>query len=267
MRRLTDDIVLSVKDQLRNIRYSIRNEAEATIRAALPRQGLPMPVEALGLLGSPVARLADGVLTQVENVTLTLLSADRDARDGIRFPCSIERYFSADASGPPFTATHYHLVKDVLQRAGAINLLVFEHAIEQAHAALLARHGDLIWSAEAREGADPAARRWALARICAAVTVELVAARPIQKVDFGAAQGAAARHAMLSPNLYGFLVLGLASAVASLNPVETVEAPEILDSACAVVDARFGRFNAASQAKDPVEALARAFLGVVDFLP
>ena len=266
MRRLTDDLVLSVKDQLRHIRYSIRNEAEVMGRVAPPWQALPLPADALNMLGSPVARLADGVLTQVENVTLTLLSADRDSRGDIVFPCAVESYFSG-AAARPFTATHYHLLKDVLARAGATNMLVFEQAIEQAHAALIARHGDLVFSGDMRADADPALRTRAVTRTCAAITLELAAARPVQKIDFGPAAAGQTRHAMLSPNLYGFLVLGLASAVASLNPVEGIAGGDILDSAAAVVNARFARFSAAAQAKDPVDALAGAFLSVIAFLP
>ena len=147
-------------------------------------------------------------------------------------------------------------------------MLVFEQAIEQAHAALIARHGDLVFSrrhagptrtppcGRARSPGPARRSRWSSPP-----------PGPVQKIDFGPAAAGQTRHAMLSPNLYGFLVLGLASAVASLNPVEGIAGGDILDSAAAVVDARFARFSAAAQAKDPVDALAGAFLSVIAFLP
>ena len=117
MRRLTDDLVLSVKDQIRQIRYAIRNEADAGERPTVDRKPAFVPVDqALELIGSPVARLADGFLTQVEHVTLSLMAADRDARQDIVFPCPIGDYFAKGVGARPFTATHYYAVKDLLRR-------------------------------------------------------------------------------------------------------------------------------------------------------
>ena len=104
--------------------------------------------------------------------------------------------------------------------------------------------------------------------LCAALTASLVAARPIKEIDFAGKAEALPRGLVANPNAYCFVVLGLATAIASAQDGAALpSAPEILDSASSVVDLRFSRFAEALEAERPEEALAREFGEVLPFLP
>ena len=76
------------------------------------------------------------------------------------------------------------------------------------------------------------------------------------------------RGLVANPNAYCFVVLGLATAIASAQDGAALpSAPEILDSVSSVVDLRFSRFAEALEAERPEEALAREFGEVLPFLP
>lgn len=265
MRRLPDDLVLSFKDQIRTLRYSLRSEAEAP-GSALPEAYRHVDFGPLGtvgaMIGAPVLRMADGLFTQVETVTSGLF--DGPPRPA-RFPCPITGYFSR-SERVSFTHDLYSETKAMLRRQGARQSLVAEHTIEDLRNEVLARHGDLIWSATSGKRTGPDAQA-GLVQACAAVAAGYARIRPIQKVDFLPNAGSG-RHMMLAPNLYCGLALGLSLAIATIRPeAGGLEGADIIESADAVVDARFDRFRAATDAKDAVGAVAREFEAVLPFLP
>jgi hypothetical protein len=275
MRHLTDDIVLSVKDAVRNLRYAIRSEAaSSTFRASGDSEHGPASSRPLGRevrRRSRVAKLVDKVFTEVETGTLALVSPERSAAHGLVFPRPITDYFvdralrRDDEAERLFTRTHYHAAKALLRGFGLSNMLISEHAIGRARDELSRRHGDLV-----RRLRDPAGEdelRWRVL-LCAAVTAALVTARPIKEVDFSYPSCAMPRGLISSPNAYCFTVLGLATAVASVqHEIGALQARDILDSANSVVDLRFQRFSEALEARAPGEALVREFDEVLPFLP
>jgi hypothetical protein len=273
MRRLTDEIVLSLKDQIRTLRYSIRSEADVP-GSALPEAYRKVdfgPLSTVGtMIGTPVIRMADGLFTQVESVTMGLLDR-QDERQVETFPRPVGDYFGRGDADPKasFTRVHYHEVKALLRHYGARHVLVSEHAVEDVRLQLIARHGDLLWPATARKSAAAASARDAsLVRLCAAIAFEFARARPIQKVDLIQASSAAPRYLLLSPNLYCGMVLALATAIVTVSrEAEGVDRTDLLESADAVVDARFDRFKTATQGKNPVAVLAKEFEAVLPFLP
>lgn len=268
MRRLADGLVLSLKDQIRTLRYSLRSEAEA------PGSSLPQayrnvdlgPLGAVGaMIGTPVLRMADGLFSQVETVTLGILEGPPGRTV---FPRPITDYFGHTEDRASFTRDIYTETKTLLGLAGARHTLVSEHTIEALRNELSTRHRDLLWSAALRK--RPGAGRDqnpAAVRMCAAISAGFARTRPIQKADLIDA-GGAARHLMLAPNLYCGLVFGLSIAIASVRAdAHELDGADLVESADAVVNARFDRLKVAIDGKDAVETLAREFETVLPFLP
>jgi hypothetical protein len=272
MRHLTDDIVLTVKDAMRNLRYAIRSEATspATRTESLAEAGAIAPPSARRR--NRVARLVDKVFTEVESGTLAFVSPGREGARGLRFPRPVCDYFGLDprrdeAAELIFARGFYRAVKGLLRGFGLSNMLIFEHAIGRARDEVVQCHGELVRHVLARL-ATPSEGRADRIRICAHLTASLVAARPIKEVDLSLAGAALPRGLAASPNAYCFAVLGLATAIASVSEeAADAEAVDILASANSVVDLRFQRFAEAFEAEDPAEALAREFDEVLPFLP
>ena len=274
MRHLTDDIVLSVKDAMRNLRYAIRSEAIGSRASAFgeaetkPAYGRMPP---RGRRRNHMARLVDSVFTGVESGALALVSPARDIGHSIVFPRPVQAYFRPgdrlrdEAAERLFARTHYHAVKALLRSFGLDNMLIFEHAIGRARDAVLTREADLVASVCERPSLADEAER---VRLCAALTCALVAARPVKEIDFSLTDAALPRGLLALPNAYGFTVIGLSTAIASVHePAELPSGKEILESVNAVVDLRFERFAAALEAEEPVGALALEFGEVLPFLP
>jgi len=278
MRRLTDDIVLSVKDAVRNLRFAIRSEARPPVAALLGNVGASPPpsrAQAERRRRSRVANLVDKVLTEVESGALALVSPAREVRHGLAFPRPVSDYFGRgrpsreDAAERLFARSYYHAAKTLLRGYGLENLLIFEHVIGRAHQDVVRRHGDLVHRISHRPGvADDPQGRDDRVRMCAALTRGLVAARPIKEIDFATQARSTPRGLLASPNAYCFTVMGLATAIASVRDEAALpETHEVIESANMVVDLRFGRFAGALESDQPEEALALEFGEVLPFLP
>jgi hypothetical protein len=271
MRHLTDDIVLSVKDAVRNLRYAIRSQAEASRPAGSIGTETQDRLRRAGRNRRRVAQLVDSVFTEVESGALALVSPGRDIGQGIRFPRPVTDYFARGRPGHDEAAerlcarTHYHAVKALLRGFGLRNVLVFEHAIGRARDTVLARQAGLVTCVRVGGSDSPRDDR---VRLCAALSCALDAARPIKEIDGSETREALPQGLLATPNAYCFSVIGLATAIASVHEeAELPSAAEILESANAVVDVRFGRFAASFEADDPVEALAFEFNEVLPLLP
>lgn len=262
MLRSTNNIFQSLKDQVRGVRYSIRAEAAApgsVLPKALRDSDLG-PLLAIGsALGVPALRLADGLFTQVESMASAVLVPSRGGE--AQFPCSLDAYRTGSAS---FSARLYGPVKDMLRQHGTQNMLVSEQALDSVWAQVGSRHGDIPSTSSVSIRSDEGRDR--IVQVCAGIACAFVTARPIRKVAF--ADGTAVKpHFMLSPNLYCGLTVGLAIAVASLNPTSGQDSDAVLESVDSVVDARFGRFQQAMTSKTPIPSLAKEFKAILPFLP
>jgi hypothetical protein len=256
-----DNLVLAVKDQLRNVRFHIRRSAQRD-RLREVERGVPQ-------VPLPVALAAEAVFSQVETAATALLP-DRNQRSaGLDFPLAFEAYLGpqAEERGQNFTFAFYYALKDLLRRFGAPDSLVFEQAVEEAHSRLLRRHGDLAAAGRAASGERAAA----VTRLCAAIAVELAATRPIKALLLEPGAPARPKHLIVSPNAYCACVLGLSTAIASLceaRPGEPEAGNEqIIASADYAVDARFSRFSAVLRRRDAVAGMAEEFAAVLPFLP
>jgi hypothetical protein len=279
MRHLTDDIVLSVKDAMRNLRFAIRSEAATASFRDFGESGhgsaASRPLGPEARRRSRVARLVDKVFTEVETGTLAFVSRDRDSARSLAFPRPITDYFAArtprrdDGAERLFARTHYQAAKALLRSFGLTNTLISEHAVGRARDEIMSRHNDLISRLSTSPIAlDETRNSDDRTRLCAAATAALVAARPIKEVDFAQRSHTAPRAFVSAPNVYCFIVLGLATAIASTTKDVSGSQPrDIIESANSVVDLRFPRFAEALQSEKPVEALTREFDEVLPFLP
>ncbi len=264
MRHLSPEFVLSVKDQLRKLRYTIRNEANAVPTGAIEFVGDVAGRPHRILEGNLVAKITDEMLSFTETVARSLIAPEGNA--GLTFPKPIYAFLGEDCGvTSDFTHDCYDFVKYVLQHAGARNALVLEHLIETGRRQLLARHGDLL----RRDFGDPAFNRPEFAAdaaaACAAIVVHLTAVRPILKLELSGTPQAP-RHFLLSPNIFCFAVIGLATLVLSLR-TEALDPAEVIESAMAAVDARFSRIAGALKTSEPVQALAQEFELIAPHLP
>lgn len=267
MRRLADELVLSLKDQIRTFRYSLRSEAQAP-GSALPEAYRNVDFGPLGtvgaMFGTPVVRMADGLFSQVEQVTQGLFEG---AQTPTPFPRPVSDYFGRPGAETDFTHELYEATKTLLANHGARQALVSEHAIDDLRNEVIARHRDLVWTAgRFRAGSDPSQRGNAV-QLCAAIAAGFARLRPIQKLDLTGSREMAGQ-VLIAPNAYCGLVFGLSMAIVTVRAsADELAGIEALESADAVVNARFDRLKRALDGKDASATLAREFEAVLPFLP
>lgn len=262
----SDHFVLAVKDQIRSVRYRIRRSADGDpVRGGVIR---PSRVP------RPVAVVANAVFTQVETTARALLPDQAPEWRGPAFPLPVERYFGADEGsddeGQTFTLVIYHALKQLLNRFGAREYLVFEQAIGEAHAEILGKHAGLI--AAALGQGQLAGRTQSITQLCAAIAVHLAAAHPVKEVLLDPQGKAVPRNLSSSLNEYCASVVGLSTAIVSLrledDPSDAQQGLDwIVQSADMAVDARFTRFAGALASADPTGNLAAEFAAILPFLP
>ena len=275
---MTNDAILSLKDALRGLRYAARREAGVVDRVLVSAGATWRPGHAAGPAAAkgPLRRLFDAVFARLEHIGRSLFAARRKRIEAVSdFLLPIGALLSA----PPgngrsfgFTRSHYRAAGFVLARLGVENAFVAEHAIAAAGRGLAERHSALLARVTARQrdnaGSLSEAERADITALCAAVVHEIATARPIRRIDSPNGSGPRSPRLFLSPNVYCFCIVGIATAIVSLNPsVSSLDFDEVVASANLVVDARFERFNAAMRSRDPAAALAREFATVIPYLP
>ena len=250
MRRGANDMLKSIKDQVRGVRYSIRAEAHA------PGSILPKALHDLApimAIGSPALRLADGLFTQVESLTTDLL---RPNPRKVRFPAPIFDYVARAES---FSDLLYGPYETMLAAHGVQAMLISEQALDEAGELFRTRYADSL--PRDAQGASAAV----IARACAGLARSAVETRPIRKVAYN--DGAVAKqHFMLSPNLYCGMLVAVATAMVSVEPSLADDPGAVLESADSVIDVRFDRFNRALVGKSPEADLAREIEVLLPFL-
>ena len=253
MTSLPEQLVLAVKDQLRNMRYQIRSRA----RDRRP-EGLDL------LLPLPVVRAADRVFSQVEATAAGIQPQD-DRSGGAAFPRPIGEYLD-DAAAADFTAAIYGAFKTLLRRFGSDVFLVSEQAIDAGLSRLRFRRAGLI--AAARDETRPAAERAeAVIELCAALAVEVATAQPIRELMPAGDVRPISENQRRAPNEYCALAIGLALAIASKSEVGAEARDGLIDSADLAVDARFNELYAALKSGKPAAAVAAEFAALLPFLP
>ena len=255
---LSDQFVLAVKDQLRNVRYQIRRSAEGG-GARANRFAPHVP--------RPVALAAASVFSQVEAAANALLPENEHQSGALAFPQPVSAYFGPEAEKANALAPEiYYVLKGLLRRFGLEVFFVSEQAVDEAVGALKARSGAL--ADIALDGSRPSSERMdATVRLCAALSAELAAARPIREMMTSASGEPAPRNLARAPNDYCALMVGLAVALASKGDANSGDLDALIVSADLAVDARFAELSAALGGPNPSSALAREFAAMIPFLP
>lgn len=261
MQKFSNHFILSIKDQLRSARYIVRRSA--TREGGSEGSSFELP--------QPIASVANAIFSQAEAAASILFSDVEAALESKVFPLPVTAYFGhpdeEKERGAAFTQSFYGGMKILLRNFGVQQYLLHEEAIESARSELLFRHADLIWAAIGAK--DDAARRENVTRLCAAITCAISAERPIKALDADFEAPALPKHLLASPNAYCAIVMGLATAIVSLNrDGEEFDEDAIVLAADMTVDARFSKFGPALRlSRDPVSAVAEVFSTVLPFLP
>ena len=130
---LSDQFVLAVKDQLRNVRYQIRRSAEGG-GARAHRFAPHVP--------RPVALAAASVFSQVEAAANAFLPENEHQSGALAFPQPVSAYFGPEAEKANALAPEiYYVLKGLLRRFGLEVFFVSEQAVDEAVGALKARSG------------------------------------------------------------------------------------------------------------------------------
>ncbi len=271
MSSAANTLVLSMKDALREMRYSVRRDVGLLDRT-LDRFGRCGGRSAWPFPPNPetqALRVADALFDGVDRaVTLAL----RPLRPPGSFAAlkSIAILTGRDWTALPngFADTHYRLTHQILRALGVGNALLSEQAFEAAGDMLKHRHAELVTAVSDHKpiGLSPAECE-ARVKLCAALAFCLEAAKPIRCLD--PPEGTSSpRHLCLAPNLYCAVLVGLASAIMATKAAGLrLDVTMAVEAANTVIDVRFSRMSIAMSARDPVAALTREFMAVVPYLP
>jgi hypothetical protein len=158
-----------------------------------------------------------------------------------------------------FSSTFYAAAKRLIMRSGALDVLIFEHVISDAFAAMntsIAAQKTRHLGEAGRDEPD-AVSRHALCEACAQFTLALIEARPIRSVRFDTPPDVSAPWWLVTePNAYVFATLSLASLGKNLWPNELARDPDTsLAFFADVVGAREAAIRAALTQPDRLQAL------------
>jgi hypothetical protein len=267
MRQLPDEFASFLKDSLRGARYVVRHGTRLGQEAVAFAPGVP-----------DFARFADTVLTATEKTAAALLL--RQNLD-FEYPATVLEVFAALLAEPDttrrrrlFVRLQYRLIEAVLRRLGVENVFISEHEIATAYDMMRRRHRKLLASLRpAREvTAAGSLRFW----VAAAVT--LGARHPLREIDLPRQAGPRTTLLEQAPAPYCLLIVALTGAILTArHPIDSSGRgagragddglDSYIDSATAVVTARFD--DLATQFVQPkaVDLLAGAFEAVLPFLP
>lgn len=267
---MTDDLAITVKDVLREIRYAARKEVrlldrgQAALQALLsgaevrPDDGRPGRLYELSRrFANPVGRMAQRLI-EGHSVASTL-----DANFLLPISVSLAA-LAADENDALFAGSVYRSGTSCLDKMGIRNVYMSEQRIQRAARPVARRHAEWLKRAAAG-GTGNDERRM---HIVADATQAIIAAQPIKRVDRSTQPAPALSLALADLNAHCFLTVGIATAVVS-GPGVPADAgvAEIMESAELVAAARFDRFAAALKDRDPVAGLARELAAVVPYLP
>jgi len=253
LRSLSEDVVVNIKDRLRDMRHLVRSSRHDNPGGPRrPQMAEPFapPPEIERLLGR-AASVVDDTLTVAETVSRTLLPMVRTS-DSARLH-GLDSYFasgrSASAEGERLFRRDLYAAFKVLPRNDADTPL-HEAGFSQAHLAIRKKHGALL---TAMYMADADGRLETVAAVAAATLVELLASQPLSGDE-------------VAPALIPLAPMVLAAAILTLSPSGMSDA-DLLEAAGMAVDARLERILRALDGADPVNELGAIFRVLLAHLP
>ena len=277
MRQLPDEFASLLKDKLRGARYVVRHGA---------RLGKDMVAFAPGM--PDVARLAERLIAATERTASAIMMRERPD-----FECSgtvLEVWEAMRAANDDterkrlFVRIHYRLSEAVLRHMGAENVFISEHEIALAYEALRRNHRRVLsWRSTREVRSADTVRFWAAAAVTLAVR------QPLREIDLPPQVGPQIRYLEQAPTPFCLLTVALTGAMLTtqpparsergtpVRPRDDDELDGYIESATAVVTARFDRFRAAfaeygrqkagRRQACAIEMLVEEFRLVLPFLP
>jgi hypothetical protein len=249
IRDLSNEIVVSLKDRLRDVRHLIRASRKDSGPAG---QDLP------DMLLGKAARVMDKAFTAAETISISLVSQDPAAHSTTIEACSLDIYFPADtAKGEArFRRDVYYLTKRLLSVLGSRNALIHESTFTSVHTAMIRRHGVLLYEAK-----DGDLRH--ISDACARLAIELQSQYQSAHIPL---PGYTEQRPDLKSQHLCFSSIALAIALATYADHEP-GGERLVDSALLALQARQEKFYAAIEANDRAEALATLFAFLIPHLP
>lgn len=260
LRNLSEEVVVNLKDRLRDVRHFVRasrHDNPGGPRRPAGTEPFAPPPEIERLLGR-AASVVDDTLAVAEALSRSLLPIIRPD-DGARLH-GFDTYFATGRTAAVegerlFRRDVYAALKAGMARR-TDDLPLHEASLSQAHQAIRRKHGELLG---AMREAGPGTRIDAVAAVAAAMLVELLASQQFQggNVDDGA-DG--------HPGLGVLAPVALAAGIATLAPSGLSDA-DLLESASMVVEARCDRIVRALSSAEPVKDLTAIFRVLLAHLP
>ncbi|MBB2973672.1 hypothetical protein [Mesorhizobium sp. RMAD-H1] len=261
-----DDVVVNLKDRLRDVRHVIRSSRHDRRRTTMHLQS---PAQLPEMLLGTAATFVDTALSVAETISISLISDDPQAHGRSRRIGSLKLYFAHSDGIRLFHRDMYYLTKEVLRRCGRNDVFIHEAAFADIYLRLMRDHKNVFDRAIA-----PDASTGDLARAGAALAIESVRRHPVRKLEPGSPLPAAV--ALQSDSeITIFSAIGLACALATtrtqddaLSATGLADAgADLLESAFLAVSAREERFIAAFASNAPESALAELFSLLIPHLP
>ncbi len=250
IRDISNEIVVNLKDRLRDVRHLIRANRQPVEPAP---QSLP------DILFGKAARAVDRALTTAETISISLVSQDPAAHTTTIEARSLDTYFPTDSSEGegPFRRDVYYLTKRLLSVLGADNALIHEATFSAVHATMIRRHGAQLQAAmKDRELND-------IATTSAILACELQSHYRSEPWPLPAHHEVQPDKATVS---LCFSSIALAIGLATYADHEPGE-EKLVESALLALQAGQERFEEAIEAPDRIRALSDLFAFLIPHLP
>jgi hypothetical protein len=250
IRDISNEIVVSLKDRLRDVRHLIRAS----------RQGAnPVPQNLPDILFGTAARAVDKALTAAETISISLVSQDPAAHSTTIEARSLDVYFQGETGKGEalFRRDAYYLTKRMLSVLGSSNALIHEATFSAVHTTMVRRHGARMLTAKREGGLTD------IAAICANLAVELQShyhSEPLTLPAYHEAQPDTETEYLCFASIA--LAIGLAT-YADHEPGEE----RLVESALLALQARQDKFEQAIHGADRTDALSDLFTFLIPHLP
>ncbi|WP_407048731.1 hypothetical protein [Methyloraptor flagellatus] len=269
-RAAAPDLVTFLRDGVRSVRHLIRAGSEIGGRVGRGEGRLPLPLPGPvsrfgGRTVSRVGRLADMVLTDIEEIAKRGLLGEDDGAPSPTTPALYGRFFDTRRQGAAearalFSNFVYRHARRLLGAAGYADALVFEHAIDRAYTRIFDSYGHL-WSRAVEESGGRMSvalgidYHWDVFDLAAEMIVALGAEHPIRDLGDGPFRPSAPSAFVAAVEADGELAATCAVALATaLGQAE--RRPDAIETAMRLVGTRFEAIQLATASEQPAQALA-----------
>ena len=251
IRDISNEIVVSLKDRLRDVRHLIRANRQAA---------QPAPQTLPDILFGKAARAVDKALTTAETISISLVSHDPAAHTTTIEARSLDAYFPTDNSDGEalFRRDVYYLTKRLLSILGSDNALIHEATFSAVHAKMICRHAARLRAAMK----EPRAERYRNSLRNPCVRTAIATTDP----NRGHCPRTTQRNRTRRTVSLCFSSIALAIGLATYADHEPGE-EKLVESALLALQARQEKFDYAIAAPDRIRALSDLFAFLIPHLP